>query len=79
MAKTIRVTDIVWDVDGYDPAEFELPSDVDLTEEQIDYDIDENGYQDLDEAITDYLSDEYGWLVRTFNFEVLGPDVGSGD
>ena len=53
-----RVTNINWETDGEDvslPMEVELPSDI----EEDDYD-----------AINDYLSDTYGWLVNDYSVEV---------
>ena len=53
-----KVIDIVWETDGVDanlPTEVELPSDI----EEDDYD-----------AIDDYLSDTYGWLVNDYSVEV---------
>jgi hypothetical protein len=46
------VTDIVWDTDG---EKVELPTEV-----EIPNDIEED-------EIADYLSDEYGWCVESFN------------
>ena len=46
------VTDIVWDTDGEN---VELPTEV-----EIPNDIEED-------EIADYLSDEYGWCIESFN------------
>ena len=53
-----KVTNINWETDGEDvslPMEVELPSDI----EEDDYD-----------AIDNYLSDTYGWLVNDYSVEV---------
>ena len=55
--KTIHVTNIEWDTDGEDPKDLNLPNEVKINE-----DIDED-------EIADYLSDEYGWCVCSFNVE----------
>ena len=55
--KTIRVTDIEWDTDGENPEDLDLPSEV-----AINDDIDED-------EIADWLSDNYGWCVLSFNVE----------
>ena len=54
--KVTRAYDIVWETDGEDvdlPTEVELPRD--------------SG--DDDDAIVNYLSDEYGWLVISYERE----------
>ena len=53
-----KVTNINWETDGEDvslPMEVELPSNI----EEDDYD-----------AINNYLSDTYGWLVNDYSVEV---------
>lgn len=58
--KVTRVYDIVWETDGEDvnlPTEVELPRD----------------FGDDDDAITNYLSDEYGWLVISYERESVEP------
>lgn len=51
----MKVTDIIWDTDGEDIDN--LPEEVNIPD-----DIDEDD-------IADYLSDEYGWCVESFNIE----------
>lgn len=58
--KVTRAYDIVWETDGEDvdlPTEVELPKD----------------FGDDDDAITDFLSDEYGWLVVSYERESVEP------
>lgn len=50
----MKITDITWETDGLEQEELGLPTEVELPE-----DID----ADDDDAINDYLSDTYGWLV----------------
>ena len=53
----MKVVDIIWETDGEDidlPTEMELPNDID---------------SDDDDAITDYLSDETGFLVIAYTKE----------
>ena len=50
----MKITNITWETDGLEPEELGLPTEVELPE-----DID----ADDDDAINDYLSDTYGWLV----------------
>lgn len=53
-----KVTNINWETDGEDvslPMEVELPSNI----EEDDYD-----------AINNYLSDTFGWLVNDYSVEV---------
>ena len=45
----MKITNITWETDGLEPEEFGLPTEVELPE-GID-------------AINDFLSDTYGWLV----------------
>ena len=61
LQKTIRgmkAIDIIWETDG---EEIDLPTEVDLPS-SIE--------SDDEDAITDYLSDEYGWLVISYEIEV---------
>ena len=50
----MKIKDITWETDGLDADELHLPTEVELPES-----IDAND----DDAINDYLSDTYGWLV----------------
>ena len=53
----MKATEIYWETDGEDvdlPTEVELPSYI---------------KEDDEDAITDYLSDEYGWLVISYEIE----------
>lgn len=53
----MKVVDIIWETDGEEldlPTEMELPNDID---------------PDDDDAITDYLSDETGFLVIAYTKE----------
>ena len=52
--RDMKITNITWETDGLEPEELSLPTEVELPE-----DID----ADDDDAINDYLSDIYGWLV----------------
>ena len=53
-----KVVNIEWETDGWEdlnlPSEMELPSDIDIEDE---------------DAITDFLSDETGWLVISYEIE----------
>ena len=55
----VRFFDISWDTDGED---VDLPTDVTL---EVDEDI------DLDTQGADELSDEFGWCVFGFNYEIV--------
>ena len=50
----MKITNITWETDGLEQEELGLPTEVELPE-----DIDADDY----DAINDYLSDTYGWLV----------------
>ena len=56
----MKITNITWETDGLEPEELGLPTEVELPE-----DID----ADDDDAINDFLSDTYGWLVIDWNIE----------
>ena len=58
--KVTRVYDITWETDG---EEIDLPTEVELPRD----------FGDDDDAITDYLSDEYGWLVISYERESVEP------
>ena len=55
--KVTRAYDIVWETDGED---VDLPTEVELPRDFGD---------DDDDAIVNYLSDEYGWLVISYERE----------
>lgn len=55
----VRFSDIVWDTDG---ESVDLPTTVEL---EGDSDI------DLEDEGADVLSDEFGWCVASFAYEVL--------
>ena len=55
----IRLYNIDWDTDGED---IDLPQDV-IREVENDFDIINDG--------ADLLSDEYGWCVFGFDYEIL--------
>ena len=50
----MKVYNIVWETDGYD---VDLPKEVELPDENLN---------EFD--ISEYLSDEYGFLVNSFTF-----------
>ena len=53
----MKAVEIIWETDGEEvdlPTEMELPSDIE---------------EDDEDAICDYLSDETGWLVISYNIE----------
>lgn len=60
----LYATDINWETDGYEvdglPEEVEIPTDI----EKNYYEFDED-----DGVITDYLSDEFGFLVKSYEIE----------
>lgn len=55
----IHFTDIIWETDGEDIV---LPSH---TWRHVDDDLDLNEYG------AEYLTDIYGWLIKSFNFEII--------
>ena len=61
----VKCTEIQWDTDGDKRLLKKLPKNVTLTIE--DY-CEEN---DLDDTIADMLSDEYGFCLFGFNYEII--------
>lgn len=55
----VYVNNIKWDTDGED---VNLPNEITI-------DIDDDA--DPQYEIADYLSDEYGWCVIAYNFEIV--------
>ena len=56
----LKITNIVWDFDEGEEGSFtELPDNV-IIEDSIE-----------EEEIADYLSDNYGWCVESFDVEVI--------
>lgn len=60
-AVNVKIYDIEWDDNGED---IDLPAEVNAT---IEYD---NG-DDLSKIISDWLSDEYGYCVDDFTYDVI--------
>ena len=58
--KVTRVYDVIWETDG---EEIDLPTEVELSRD----------FGDDDDAIADFLSDEYGWLVISYERESVEP------
>lgn len=68
---SICVYDIVWDVDDPEDLEF-LPHEVDVPWKG-DFklnDFDAGDQFELAEYVNDYLSDEYGFCVITYNWDI---------
>lgn len=59
-----RITNIDWDTDG---EEVDLPKElvIEMCQEYV------LAYEDFDEAVSELLSDNYGWCVNGFCFEEL--------
>lgn len=64
----LRITDIEWDTDGQDAG---LPSELAINAEAEGIDLD-----DVSSGVADWLSDKYGWLVKSFSVEA-GPTPGA--
>lgn len=65
MAK-YRIYDIRWDTDGEEIPD--LPTDDLVNSEYLDVEDDEN-INEVEEAISEYLSDEYGFCHFGFSFK----------
>lgn len=61
----MRITNILWDIDGEDREDVEasLPTEITIDEKTVD-----------EEDIADFLSDEYGWCVKGFCIERAGEE-----
>lgn len=59
----MKATRIKWETDG---VKVDLPDEVEIPDE-----VSVNG----DNAITEYLSDTYGWLVNSFSLPMDNDDV----
>jgi hypothetical protein len=57
---TIQVRNIEWDTDGEEIDD--LPQELSLSWSNFDNDF------DFDEDLSDWLSDEYGWLVSSYSW-----------
>ena len=62
----VKITKIKWDTDGASYKSCGLPRSID--EARIEFDPD---YDDLDDTISDWLSDNYGICHNGFCYEVL--------
>lgn len=62
---TVKCTEIQWDTDGDKKLLKKLPKNVTITiEDYCEGD-------DLDDIIADMLSDEYGFCLFGFNYEII--------
>ena len=58
---TIRAFDIIFDTDG---------ADVDNLSDEYFFEVEEEKF-DADEELADLISDETGWCVKCYNYEVV--------
>ena len=65
-------TDIEWDTDGDTEMKLALPDSVEVNLDDIDDFLDDDITEDNSTIIADYLSDQYGFCVETFDYKVLG-------
>lgn len=67
---TIHVTDIDWDTtdEGGEPLPDKEIKELNLPKE-IDVEIDDDG-RDLDEQVADILSDEHGFCINSFTYDL---------
>ena len=68
----IKVTDIDWDTDGED---VDLPTEVDIPYYDLDLDGTEEDDYIIEDEISEYLSDVYGWLHNGFDYEVINESL----
>lgn len=61
---SIQASDIVWDTDGEEVAD--LPKTMSF---EIDLDEPEPSEMEINQAITDHMSDATGWCVTSFSFD----------
>lgn len=64
----IRLYEIDYDTDGED---VELPEEISTTAEEMGWDEDDNIDQFVSENGADFISDQTGWLVNGFLFEII--------
>lgn len=64
----IRVYNIDWDTDGDNDIKNTLPDELLLNTEYLDIQDDENIYE-IEDVVSEYLSDEYGYCHYGFSFE----------
>lgn len=68
----IMYTDIEWDTDGDAEMKLALPDSVEVNLDDVDDFLDDDITEDNSTIIADYLSDQYGFCVETFDYKVLG-------
>ena len=68
MATKYMVTNILWDTDGDKKILKNLPKELSIDSVILSIS-DENDREEVEEAISDYLSDTYGFCHYGFNFE----------
>lgn len=68
---TYAITNIEWDTDGEDIEE--LPTEVELTlKDMIEDDLEDE--ETVTEKITDYLSDNYGFCLFDYDYEIISKE-----
>jgi len=65
--KKVKITDIDWDIEGED---VKLPKSITVPMHQI-----VDSEDELKDTIADYLSDNYGWVVNSCNYEVINESL----
>lgn len=68
MATKFIVTNIQWDTDGDEKILKDLPTELSIDADTLNIS-NENDSEKVEETISDYLSDSYGFCHYGFNFE----------
>lgn len=69
------ITDIHWDTTDDDgkAEEVELPTEVTVPYSALDIDWDPSE-EEIEDAINNYLSNTYGWLVESYSYNISQPE-----
>lgn len=68
--RIVRVTEIDWCLDSDDEEDWDSDEIEDLPSEVIIYLDDEEDEDEIEEVISDFLSEEYGFLVNCFSYDI---------
>ena len=69
--KTIKCIDIEWDLEGAEDMIGKLPEEVVVDLDDVDEFLDDDITEDNSSIIADYLEDQYGFSVITFDYQTL--------
>lgn len=67
----IKCIDIEWDLEGVEDMIGKLPTEVEVDLDDVDEFLDDDITEENSSIIADYLEDQYGYSVITFDYQTI--------